>query len=882
MGRTRLFPVIVLVAACGGGSTSPPADGRPPSDGAVDATVDATVDAGLPDAEATDGPPDASATADAATDGPATDGPATDGATDAAVDAPTALELAAPEAPGRHCRYGGQRIVRGVDDGAGGATAGDGALAPSEIDSVGYTCGPPPAAGMLWPTGLDSVPASTCQVPSGTGLRGVTTAPAFTQVVFPPDPDCHAGINDVSCTDAFRPMALRQSPTTRRFYVAQQNGRVLTFPEGGTAATVALDLSTKVIWGYEPGLTQFAIDPRAPDRVYVTYITCPASTIGVGGPSCVDGEQADVRTVVAGFRVLADGTIDPASEWLVFDIAHARTEHNGGGAQFGPDGLLYVGVGDGGLFPAVAPRRLDSLLGKILRVDVHAADGSPLPTATPYRIPADNPHVATPGARGEIFARGVRNPWRFDVSLDEGRPAVWLGDVGLVTSEEINLAHAGDDLGWPDVEGPYCRSNPDQVTVTTGTACLAGTTPPVAWYRQAEGVSVTGGMVYRGQALSGLRGTYLYADFTTGNISSLTWQGSGWTRNLVVRTSGAIGSFATDLSGELYTLDWWSGAIAKLVPTAATPAQPAPLLSQTGCVDAADPHVPGPGAIRYAVNAPLLDGDDVYKERWMYLTNGAQLLEWSDTGVYNATPGTIAVKNFDVGERRVETRIMYLHSDWTWSFWTYQWRADGSDAVRVDSGRTDSVDGQPWRIPERGECQLCHDDGRLLGMRVEQLNGPMYYPSTGRWANQLDTLRALGKAARLTVPGFSVVPVPPTATLPRWPEYDDTAAPVGERVGAFLTSNCAHCHRPAGAGRGNFTMFDRTSLCQQALAADIFDDPTMRVVVPGDPARSMVWRRLVEDTLPYRMAAGRQRREHTGSALVAAWITTTAATECAP
>lgn len=841
--------LLAVAVACGGSSSSHDAAPSP-------------IDAGPEAAPPVDAAPDAA--------------PPEDAAPDAAppLDAAPIAELTRVDAepPGRHCRFGGTAIATGLDDGGSdGAGAADGILDADEIDAVRYTCAEAPPT-PLAATGLDQLTATTCRPSAGTGNRGVVLTPAFPAVRFPDDPDCHAGVNDVSCSDAFRPMALRQQPGTGRFFVAQQNGRILAFAPGDTAAVVVLDLTPQVVWGYEPGLLQFDLDPRAPADAYITYVTCAAATIGPGGPTCADGEQADVRTVVVRYTLGPDGRFDPASATAILDVAHPATEHNGGGAQFGPDGLLYVALGDGGAFPATAPRRLDSLLGKLLRLDVHAADGGRLPAGTPYRIPADNPHVGVAGARGEIFARGLRNPWRFDVSVDLGRPQVWLADVGLVTAEELDLVEAGDDLGWPDAEGPYCRTDPTRVTVDPLPGCTPPGKAPIAWYRQAEGVSITGGVLYRGRELAGLRGAYLFADFTTGAISALQFVDGAWRRQHVATTARQIVGFARDLTGEVYVLDWWTGAIDRLTTSAAAPATAPPRLSDTGCVDPTDPHRPAPGAIPYDVNAPLIDGDDVYKERWLYLSGEAQLLEWSTSGVINATPGAVLVKHFDIGARRVETRIMALHDDWTWSFTTYRWLPDGSDAIRVDAGITELVDGQPWRYPERGECQLCHGDGRPLGLRVEQLNGAIYYPSTDRFANQLETLGRLGRLNRLNVPGFTVGPLPSAPTLPRRPGYRDTSAPVAERVAGFLASNCAHCHRPAGAGRGAFDLGDPDTACEALPASEVYDDPTLRVVKPGDPARSMLWRRLVEDELPYRMPFGRQRRDTLGPELVAAWI----------
>lgn len=815
---------------------------------------------------------------------------------DAAPDAPYGLvEASAPEAPGARCRYGGTRVSAGLDDGAPGGTAGNGVLEPEETDGVRFACDGPPPAGEVAATGLDAAPVTAACRPPETGGVAYLMEPVFGDVVFPADPDCRAGVNDERCDDAFRPVALRQHPITRRFYVAQQNGRVLRFDEGGTAATVALDLRAKTIFGYEPGVLNLDLDPQDPQRAYLSYVTCVSQEAGAivdGSVTCADGEQTNVYTAIARFDLDEAGDLVAGSERLVLEIAHPRTEHNGGGARFGGDGMLWIGVGDGGDFPTTAPQDPDSLLGKLLRIDVHDPDGAR------YVVPADNPFVGMAGHRPEVWAMGLRNPWRFDVVTGGGPTRVWVGDVGLVTAEEVDLVHAGDNLGWPRMEGPYCRPTGDdahRVTVLADATCdpAGALTRPVYHYEQGRGVSITGGVQYRGAAIPALAGRYLFADFSTGQVMSLRADGPAWRRDFLVDSNLLIAGIDTDLAGEVYAFDWWTGRITKLVATPVARARPPASLRATGCVDAIDPLRPAAGAIPFAPSAVLVDGEGIYKDRWMYLPPGGRLTEYAETGTLIFPPGTVLVKNFDVGLRRVETRILYFHADFTWTMWSYRWNEAQTDATLGGDLVKATIDGHAYVFPADGDCERCHNrsTGRVLGPRVEQLNGVLYYETTGRFANQLDTLRAVGLVQRVIAPdptrpigdgNAEIVPLPAAGALPRQAEYADESASLRERAGGYLEMNCSNCHRPAGGGRGDFSLRKASFLgaCDLPVQAGTYDQPAMRVIAPGAPDLSMIWRRVVEASLPYRMHPYRASADLEGGALLRRWLLEESAADC--
>jgi glucose/arabinose dehydrogenase len=314
-----------------------------------------------------------------------------------------------------------------------------------------------------------------------------------------------------------------------RLFVTLQAGRiVIVDSQGLLLGTPFLDISDRVTSGEERGLLGTAFHPDYPANgfFYVNYTD-------------LNGD-----TVIARYRVSLDPNVaDPVSATVLLTVAQPFANHNGGQLAFGPDGYFYIGLGDGGSGgdPANRAQDLSSLLGKMLRIDV---DGG-----FPYAVPPDNPFVATPGARPEIWALGLRNPWRF--SFDRLTGALFIADVGQDAWEEVNRQSAvstgGENYGWRLMEGSNCF-NP-------ATGCNDGTlTLPILQYSHAAGdCSVIGGFSYRGSASTGLLGLYLFADFCTGRIWAAAEDGAGgWTSELLQDTDLLISAFGEDEQGEIY------------------------------------------------------------------------------------------------------------------------------------------------------------------------------------------------------------------------------------------------------------------------------------------------------------------------------------------
>lgn len=244
------------------------------------------------------------------------------------------------------------------------------------------------------------------------------------------------------------------------------------------------------------------------------------------------------RSVLSRFRVVSDA-IDPASEQVLMEVPQPFANHNGGQIAFGPDGYLYVGLGDGGSGgdPLGNAQNLGELLGSILRLDVSGASG--------YAAPPDNPFVGAPGARPELYAYGLRNPWRF--SFDRATGALWAGDVGQNRWEEVERIVAGGNYGWNIVEGPECYRTPE--------CDRAGLIAPRAWYGREDGAcAVIGGYVYRGRAMPELDGWYLYGDFCNGRIWGVDTADEASPPVLLAESGRAISSFGELPDGEIVVL----------------------------------------------------------------------------------------------------------------------------------------------------------------------------------------------------------------------------------------------------------------------------------------------------------------------------------------
>ncbi len=336
-----------------------------------------------------------------------------------------------------------------------------------------------------------------------------------------------------------------------RLFLTLQRGRIVVFENGAVRPTPFLDVTPLVSCCGERGLLGLAFHPRYEENglFFVNY----TNTAG--------------NTVVARYRASsADPNVaDAASGVTLLLIPQPFANHNGGNLAFGPDGYLYIGMGDGGSAndPMCAGQRDDTLLGKMLRIDVDVNGG----TAPFYGIPPDNPFAAPGGARDEIWAKGLRNPWRY--SFDRATGDLFIADVGQGQREEIDFQPAGSaggqNYGWKMMEGTLCTGAASGCPTGVPACSAPGLTLPILEYSHASGdCSVTGGYVYRGRMNPRFTGTYFYGDYCTGRIWGATRTGTAWTTRLFAQRASNLTTFGEDAAGELY-LATEAGVLARVV-----------------------------------------------------------------------------------------------------------------------------------------------------------------------------------------------------------------------------------------------------------------------------------------------------------------------------
>jgi len=346
-----------------------------------------------------------------------------------------------------------------------------------------------------------------------------------------------------------RPVAVRAADDgSGRLFIVEQPGRIRIFDVDGLRSTPFLDIANRVRdTSNEQGLLGLAFHPEYArnGRFFVNYTDLSGDTV------IAEYTRSESDTNLS----------NPSSEAIIMTIQQPFSNHNGGDLAFGPDGYLWIATGDGGGGgdPQGNGQNPETLLGKLLRVDVD--------NGSTYTIPPDNPFNDDPEARDEIWALGLRNPWRF--SFDRSTGDLYIGDVGQGSWEEIDFETGTDpggrNYGWATMEGSHCFVNSNCST--------DGLTLPVAEYSHALGCSVTGGYVYRGTRFPALRGLYLYGDFCSGTVWGLAPAGPGdWTVAVVGQTGVSISSFGEDESGELYLTDLSTGSVYFITGHAQSPA----------------------------------------------------------------------------------------------------------------------------------------------------------------------------------------------------------------------------------------------------------------------------------------------------------------------
>lgn len=693
-------------------------------------------------------------------------------------------------------------------------------------------------------SGLDARPANPSCIAPARPLQNVSYAltDAFPGVIF------------------YRPVLVLQAPgESGRMFVVEQAGRIFTVNLSGTpVATLFADLRNIVDSGpNEAGLLGMAFHPGYASNglVFLSYTTSD-------NPVAENG--ANLRSRISRFNATSDhNSLDMASERNLITLAQPYPNHNGGNIVFHPtEGYLYIGFGDGGSGgdPENRAQNSMSMLGKMLRIDVNVTD-TEWTAGTRYKIPADNPYAGS-GGLPEIYALGMRNPWRW--SFDRQTGELWAGDVGQDLWEEIDKIVPGGNYGWRQREGAHCY-NPASGCLTTGLI------DPVVEYAHTSGrCSVTGGYVYRGNSITALRGQYLYGDFCTGEIWAIPTATANPTPQLLLDSPQWISSFGEDAAGEIYVVSHSSGIVYRLVASGGTPggvAVPAQL-SQTGCVVSGNPTQPVPGLVPYDINVPFWS-DGLAKERYLSVPDGSSIARTSD-GRFEFPAGAVLMKSFRQNGTLIETRLLMHHPDGVWAGYSYEWNAVQTDATLVTTTTTKSVNGQAWTFLESADCMRCHTDSAVfaLGTEISQLNRNFTYPGTGRTRNQLATLEAVGL--------FSAALPASSANLAALPSPSDTTRTLTERARSYLHANCSNCHRPGGGTPASIDLrYDTALATSGACVAPISGDlgvPGANIITPGSPATSVLYLRMNTRGTNQMPPLASALVDTDGAALISSWI----------
>ncbi len=677
------------------------------------------------------------------------------------------------------------------------------------------------------------------------------------------------------------PLCMTRLPNSQTVAVSERHGKIFLFDPAKPQQTKQLMLDTG---RSNMGL---ALHPKFAEngQIFVTTVQEPEDGLGLVRVSRYTLAQRDPPQALANSE-------EPIIEWRA-------NGHRGGCLRFGPDGYLYVAVGDGSGIAdeKVTGQDVTDLFASLLRIDI---DGQQ--PGLPYRIPADNPFVDLKvdgkAARGEVWAYGLRQAWKF--SFDTATGDLWAGDVGQDLWESVHQIQKAGNYGWSVKEAthPFRPQRPLGPTPVI---------PPVVEHSHVDFRSITGGHVYHGTRLPELRGAYVYGDYDTGKVWLVrVKQGKVTEHRELCDTPLRIVAIGEDADGELYLVDHIGGQLHQLV-VAPPPSKDAPKfprkLSETGLFASTKDHTPAAGVIPYSVNAALWS-DGAEKMRFLAVP-GREKIEFETVTYPQPAPGsrpgwrfpggTVLVKTFalDLEEgnpasrRRLETRL--LHHERTpgtdevgaqvWHGYTYVWNEDQTDAVLLDKQGKDetftitTANGerrqQTWHYPSRAECTLCHTTAAkyALGVNTAQMNRDHDY--NGVVANQIATLSHIGM--------FTEPVKAPPEQLDKLADYQDQQATLDQRARAYLESNCAHCHRKWGGGNAEFQLLNTLPLAETGTLGvqpghGTFKLAEPKIIAAGDPQRSMVFHRMQMLGLGRMPHVGSNVIDEEGTALIKAWL----------
>ncbi len=651
------------------------------------------------------------------------------------------------------------------------------------------------------------------------------------------------------------PIFIAEDPLSPRLFVAEYDGAIYSFDPASTGASKDLFLQL------DRGISAFSFHPKYKENGHVFVFSHADNKL--------DSRRGQMSQIYR--YTLQKGSnpprLDPASKTVIIEWPSGG--HNGGEAIIGPDGYLYVSTGDGTSGSDVnnSGQDLDDLHAVMMRIDVDHPD-----PGRNYGIPKDNPFINTPGARPEIWAYGYRNPWRFSFDPQSGQP--WVGDVGQDIWEMIELSHKGANHGWSVREGTH-PFHPNSAK---------GPTPfvdPVVEHHHTECRSITGGYVYTGAKFPELKGVYIYGDYEYGKMWGLRYDQKRkkvtWHKEFL-DSNVKISSFGQTRAGDFYALDYGTGEIFALdrrPPGAPRPAFPRKL-SETGLFSSVKGHSVAPGVVPYTINAPFWS-DGAHKERFVALPPDAAItFDERPDQAWQFSDGTVTVKSFSLdmeegnaaSRKYIETRVVVKQEN-HWVGYSYIWNDAQTDATLVAAGGLDKVfrvkeaggriREQKWHYPSRNECMFCHSRaaGFALGLTTGQMNRDNQIQRYAQW-------------------GLFTKPLP-DKPLPAYPDPFDQKADINHRVKTYLQVNCAMCHVTDGGGNslmelGYRTPIDKAKLIDEEPSHETLGLAGARLVKPGDPANSVLFRRITRRGQYQMPPTSTSRVDDAGAKLIEDWI----------
>jgi len=651
---------------------------------------------------------------------------------------------------------------------------------------------------------LERVANTTIRMPLELRPTGYRTVPAFPGVPF----------NTV--------VGFATPPgETNRLFVLEKVGRIvvitnLTAPN----RTVFFDISSRVDSTGEAGLLGLAFHPNfQKNHLFFVFYTAQAGSEDLDGQPLIG-----LHDRLSRFQLYPNNPNrgDETSEQNLISQYDRASNHNGGDIHFGPDGYLYVSLGDegGGNDQFGNSQRIDrNFFSGMLRIDVDIRPGSKPPNphgaiTVHYGIPPDNPFIGLtsfnnaavePGkVRTEFWAVGLRNPWRF--SFDPFTGDLLCGDVGQGSREEVNLIQRGGNYGWNYAEGSLAFGMfPPGFTDIKPIAEYQR--PGVSMELERQGYCVIGGVVYRGSRMPELFGKYIFGDWGTGLYWSLQHNGTEATEFMPLFAGPSMNCFGIDPgSGDILI---GNESVLRLIPDVVT-REPPPTLAETGVFIDAATLSPALGVVAYDLNVPFWS-DHARKRRWFSVPNPALAMTFRPEANWSFPMGSVWIKHFDLemirgipeSARRIETRVLVKTSDGVYGV-TYRWGASTDNATLVPGEGMDeeflievggSLHRQVWHYPGRSECLACHTSagGYVLGFNTAQINRAHGYPEGA--ANQL---KALSDA------GYFTTGVSHPENFLRLAAANDSTASLEHRARSYLAANCVQCHQPGATASGHW------------------------------------------------------------------------------